>query len=220
MAKSWTNPCTIGYEIKVRRDDFLKDEKWLNYIDFCNQFYFVCPPKVILPNEIPEQAGLYVSTVNAKRLYLKKKAPFREIQIPDTIFKYILMSRVKLDLEYCRDQNQYWQNWLKTKDEKKELGWNVSCKIRQEMERRCFKVETENHRLEIENKKLAEAKAMLNKLGVNIFSWNLERDIGQKLTELKTGLPIELKPNLEAASQHIMKALNIIHKKTNTNEYE
>jgi len=216
MAKSWTNPCTIGYEIKIARNDFLKDEKWRNYLNFCNQLYFVAPPKIINPEEVPEEVGLFISTVNGTRLYMKKKALFRNIEMPETVFRYILMNRVKLDLEYQRDRKLYWQNWLKEKDEKKELGWNVSYKIRQEMERRCHKVETENHKLKRENDQIAEAKAIFDKLGLNLFSWHLEQDIKDKIREVNSGLPGGLKSNLEIAAEHLMKAINICTARSDT----
>jgi hypothetical protein len=41
MEKSWANPRIIGYEVKVSRSDFLRDTKWHEYLDTCNEFYFV-----------------------------------------------------------------------------------------------------------------------------------------------------------------------------------
>lgn len=53
MKKSWASPVTIGYEIKVTRNDFLRDQKWMRYLEFCNEFYFVTHSNIISPNEIP-----------------------------------------------------------------------------------------------------------------------------------------------------------------------
>jgi len=53
MKKSWSNPYTYGYEIKASRSDFLQDEKWLNYLPYCNYFSFVCLPGLIEPEELP-----------------------------------------------------------------------------------------------------------------------------------------------------------------------
>ena len=43
MRKSWSKPALYGYEIKVSRQDFLKDDKWPDYLPMCNELYFVCP---------------------------------------------------------------------------------------------------------------------------------------------------------------------------------
>lgn len=41
ITKSYTKPCIIGYEIKVSRSDFLGDNKWHLYLQYCNEFFFV-----------------------------------------------------------------------------------------------------------------------------------------------------------------------------------
>ncbi len=51
-----------GFEIKVSRSDFLKDEKWQRYSEFCSSLSLVCPKDMIKPEEIPRPFGLlYVS---------------------------------------------------------------------------------------------------------------------------------------------------------------
>jgi hypothetical protein len=74
MRRSWSRPNTYGYEIKVNRSDFINDDKWNNYLKYCSDFYFVTYPGIIEVNEIPEEVGLLVTSVNGKRLYTKKKA--------------------------------------------------------------------------------------------------------------------------------------------------
>lgn len=41
-----------GYEIKMSRADFLSDEKWMNYSEFCSSLSVVCPEGLIQKNEI------------------------------------------------------------------------------------------------------------------------------------------------------------------------
>lgn len=96
MKKSWLNPCTIGYEIKVSRSDFTSDTKWQKYLDYCNEFYFVCPDGLIRKEELPKGVGLLWVSRNAKTLYRKRFAETNNIQIPDSIFRYILMSRTTI----------------------------------------------------------------------------------------------------------------------------
>lgn len=47
-----------GYEVKISRSDFKSDDKWTEYLPFCNKFYFVCPPDLIQPSELPKEIGL------------------------------------------------------------------------------------------------------------------------------------------------------------------
>ncbi|GAG15780.1 unnamed protein product, partial [marine sediment metagenome] len=39
MKRKWSPITTIGYEVKVSRSDFLNDDKWQGYLQYCNQFY-------------------------------------------------------------------------------------------------------------------------------------------------------------------------------------
>jgi len=50
------------FEIKTSRSDFLRDNKWQNYLDYCNYFAFVVPEGLIDKSELPENVGLvYIS---------------------------------------------------------------------------------------------------------------------------------------------------------------
>jgi Uncharacterized protein conserved in bacteria len=52
-------------EIKVARADLLGDGKWLDYLDFCDRFFWAVPPQLarLLEQEryLPAQAGLIVA---------------------------------------------------------------------------------------------------------------------------------------------------------------
>ena len=47
MKKKWSQPLSVGYEIKISRGDFLNDNKWMGYLPYCNELYFVCPVGLI-----------------------------------------------------------------------------------------------------------------------------------------------------------------------------
>lgn len=47
-----------GFEIKVSRSDFLKDDKWQTYLRYFNRFFFVTPPGLIKPDELPPEIYL------------------------------------------------------------------------------------------------------------------------------------------------------------------
>lgn len=129
MKRSWANPCTWGYEVKITRADFLQDNKWQTYLSECNQFYFVCPSGVIRLDECPDEAGLMYVSKTGTRLYTKKKAPHRAGGPSVEILQYILFSRAIIEDRYHHrdheDKRQFWTRWLKEKKIDQELGWRV-----------------------------------------------------------------------------------------------
>lgn len=174
MKKSWANPMLTGYEIKVSRADFLKDDKWMNYLGYCHQFYFVCPVGVIKPEECPEQAGLLHVTSTGSRLYTKKKAPTRDSNEGEVmlLMEYLLMCRTRIcktNLYHYekRDNVKYWEEWLKEKEHKRNLGWMVSGRFKkwyEELRRSTIK---ENEDLKNQNKHLENVKTLCDELGID-----------------------------------------------------
>ena len=213
MKKSWTNFRAFGYEIKVNRGDFLRDNKWQGYLKYCTDFYFVAPPGIVQPEELPQDIGLLVSSTNLKRLYTRRKAVNRKVDIPVSIFIYVLMWRANIIRENQGGGLKYWRRWMAEKDEKKELGYNVSRKIREITGKRIHSVEVENHRLQKENEKLNIVKSILDKLGVDsnrISSWNAEQRIREKIKEIETGIPEGLEGYLDGALKNIQKIMEVL----------
>lgn len=101
MRASWTKPATIAYEVKVDRSDFLNDQKWPNYLPCCNELWFVCPSGLIAVEEVPEQAGLLWVAKTGTKLLTKKKAPFRDVELSEDLWRYLLMCRTRI----TRDQH-------------------------------------------------------------------------------------------------------------------
>lgn len=186
MAKSWANPKTVAYEIKISRNDFLRDDKWRTYLDYCSEFYFAAPPGIIDPSELPDEAGLLVCSKNAKMLYTKKKAPERSVKIPENIFRYILMWRSEICGERSVDHTQYWKDWLKKKSEKRDLGYLVSKTIREHVR----KVDLKNNGLRRDNERLQETKTILDKLGFKPYEmdWDKENKLRRRIQEINTGI--------------------------------
>jgi hypothetical protein len=98
LKRTWSPVTAIGYEIKVSRSDFLRDDKWTGYLGTCHQFYFVCPYGLIQQEELPDDVGLMWVTKKGGRLYTKRKAVRHN---PDSdafsrIMTYVLMSRTRI----------------------------------------------------------------------------------------------------------------------------
>ncbi len=96
LPRSWVKP-VWGYEIKVSRSDFKRDDKWRVYLEYCHRFAFVVPHGMIVKEEIPDEAGLLWTSKDGKRLRWVKYAPTRDVQIPTSIFHYVLIWRAAFD---------------------------------------------------------------------------------------------------------------------------
>jgi DNA repair MmcB-like protein len=181
MKKSWSNPLSIGYEIKVSRSDFLQDTKWHGYLDYCQEFYFAAPVGVIDPKELPPEVGLVVCSRNAKMILTKKKAQRRNIEIPESFYRYVLMNKINasdLNDEFSRSSKvRYWERWLKNKEINSELGYHVSKVVSESLvegKRRSDKLE-----IEIEALKLVKDFCERNQINYTYYNW--KQDIQAKI---------------------------------------
>ena len=187
MKRSWTQPNTWGYEVKVRRSDFIDDTKWPGYLAHCNQFSFVCPWGLIKPEELHEGCGLIWVTQGGRRLIAKVAAPRRDIEPPVELMTYVLMSRTEirgrlgidgLPMSATRERSlNYWRAWLAEKEESRELGYEVSAAIRA----RVVAADNEAEKAQKLMVRVNEVDRILQStLGVSLSglsSWCIERDI-------------------------------------------
>jgi len=214
MARSWAHPITYGYEIKVNRSDFINDNKWQGYLEYCNELYFVCPPKLINPSEVSEDVGLLWSSQNCTRLYTKKKAPWRNVEIPENLYRYILITRMhitKCANENEKDSKKKWEEWLAKKEVNRSFGNMLGKKLRQVIDEKIIDVSNENEWLKRENAKLNEVKEFLNKLHVNIYSYRLENHIRDRLSQFDAGISQELLQTLKNAYITLENTLKVIN---------
>jgi hypothetical protein len=192
----------VGYEIKVSRGDFLQDEKWQGYLPYCNKFYFVCPAKMIDPKEVPADAGLLWSSVNAARLYSKKEAPYRNVEIPESLYRYLLFSRTRVvgerdERQYCKE---YWQDWMNKREIDADFGWRVSKAIREVVEKRITVVETESRNLKQQMKSYDAVQQLLRDLNMvgddgHVCEWSAEN----RIRDLQKAVPPKLLRAIAAA---------------------
>ena len=168
MHKSWAHPLTIGYEIKVSRQDFIHDVKWTNYLDYCNEFYFVSPPGVIAVNEVSDDVGLYWTCGAGNKVYQKKKAKFRDVIIPDSLWRYILMWRARIGDEInpnVQTKQDEWRHWLENRKVDYQFGHMVGRAVREEIHNKITDVNNENERIKNLVAKYEDIKQLLVKLG-------------------------------------------------------
>lgn len=182
MNKSWANATVTAYEIKVNRNDFLRDEKWTDYLPLCNCFYFVCPHGTIKPEELRKGVGLIYVSKTGTRLFMKRKAVHRKVRIPEEVWRYIMMCRVEI-VDERRDVSSagFWRKWLEEKIEKQKLGYEVSTRIRRLYEKA---VEKRKHAEDLVAG-YALFQERLRAVGIDpdepIHSWAIDREIDELL---------------------------------------
>jgi len=203
MKKSWTNPTTWGYEIKVSRGDFLNDNKWQNYLPYCSDFYFVCPNGLIDKSELPQEVGLIA--VHGERLYTKKKAVRRNIVIPEGLYRYILMNRVAVTREYrnYKDLN-YWQDMLEQAQGKKQLGWALKHKIGELVKGQRRDLERENEQLQNKIERYEAVDKFCAEHGINLGcnQWRLADHLKEKVIP-KPAISLELRVALQSLQRQL-----------------
>lgn len=210
VRKSWTDPCVWGYEIKVNRSDFLRDEKWGRALTYCNQFYFACPSGLIHPEELPAEVGLLWAAKTGTRLFTKRKAPHREPEIPEEIWRYILFWRAKIIpsmQETASDTREYWKAWLARKGEDKNLGWCVSKTLAQKYERDVIAVKQKQKELDEALIRYRRLEQALLDLDISLHDLRSTETIRAKLAE------IGMNPSTGEAVDLLQKAIWLLRKR-------
>lgn len=202
MLRSWTNYRTFGYEVKVSRSDFLHDDKMQGYMPLCHEFYVVCPAGVVNSlDELPDGAGLMISSPNHRRLITKKKAKFRDVPDPVMVYRYILMARARIDRDgYYMEEGKeiFWRAWLERKEYTQRIGHMASKSIGEVVKKRIEEVESENKRLQRMNEGYSEIKAMLENLDIKYNGYNTW-GVKDRLEAYKKGFPEELRRSMQSS---------------------
>lgn len=191
MPKSWVRGKCIGYEVKVSRSDFLRDDKYDRYRDLCHELYLVAPKGVLSVEELPADVGYIEVSTGGKRLITKRKAVTRQIEWPVDLLRYILMCRSRIGAErYEGDpssRRRFWESWLEERKIDIDFGHRVSKRIGEAVRAEITSVRLENDRLKRENEMYADLKAQLDRLGIQqgsrYSSWSIANAVREKLDE-------------------------------------
>lgn len=186
LKKSWTNPRSDGYEIKVSRSDFVKDEKWESYLEFCTHFWFVCPWGLIDKAELPAGVGLVYVSKNAKVLRTVRKAARHEggEVLHPALAQYVLQSRIKVRpaWEGRRQDAEYWRAWLAERRSQKELGGDVAAEFALRFGEIQIKIKM--GQAEARNQQLEKVQAWCAEVGIDVAAhrWDLEEVVKRKIS--------------------------------------
>lgn len=193
IKKSWANPCIDGYEIKVDRQDFLRDEKWMGYKEYCNRLSFVCTKGLIEPGELPDDIGLVYYNSDRRTLYTKRKAVYREIEVSVDMLYYILMNKLDSDRHpFFSSQRGMLEAYVIDKEERRFLGRKVESKLLEELNKAVKdkqKTESELIGYKKDAEKFEKVKEIMMSVGLRTYSWNWEE-------ELKLALQSKISPKV------------------------
>lgn len=195
LCRSYSPLRTIGYEIKVSRQDFERDQKWTGYLDLCHEFYFVCPGGLIRAIDLPQRVGIVWAS--KEKLFTKRKAEYVEPDITKltNLLIYIVMARSQIVANmYDRDATpqpsklESLRNYIELAEQKKELAYFVKGHVR-----RIYDEVMSKHRtLQSREGNIANFKAALEKLGIiwnpegNFWTDNMK--VENAIRELKKGI--------------------------------
>lgn len=208
MNKSWANRRVIAYEVKVSRSDFLRDKKWPDYLPFCNELYFVVPKGMVSVSEIPAECGLLEASTNVARLITKKAASYRSVEIPDSIYRYILMSRARIGAELATTRRgEQWIQWLKDRQRDKEIGWEVANFLGN----KTMAIHRENQQLKQRQEEL-EARVKEVREVCDRYNVHLDWGAAHNLEEKIRGLQKILDGSIESHLRRVLDDVNLLKK--------
>lgn len=182
LRKTWSPITTIGYEVKVSRSDWRRDEKIDTYAGLCHLLFVVAPKGVVEVAELPLGVGLLEPVGDGSRLVTRRKPTRREVDIPTHLLLYVLMCRVDIKSEQptwdYRSDRREWRvkelrEWLEKKDERRAMSYAISEKIRAQFD----KQEAEISRLTRRMEELEQVERRIVELGFDpkqgVNSWQV-----------------------------------------------
>lgn len=211
MNRSWARPCYTAYEIKVYRSDFLSDKKWRYYLPYCNEFYFVAPKGMIRPDELPPEAGLMeqLGGPQGRRLIRRKNAPWRDVEVPESLFRYVLMARVKVGrseylIEQTKDERaEEWRQFIAEKVALRKLGHEVAKAIREKAQH----LESENERLAKRMDTYDDIRELCQRLSIDpdeyVSAWTVEQRIKEQQKVFEPRLLVAMR-SLQSSLSHAL----------------
>ncbi len=185
IKRSWARPLFTGYEVKVSRSDWLRDDKWPYYMQFCHKLFVACPAGLVAPEELPEGVGLV--WYEHGKLSTRRQAPFRVITPSWDMLYYILISRTEPDPPLrLKSRAELARRWLANKGTwhalGRELGTELARRVDQ-LQAKCDELEMQNAKLKNQVERLNALETILHENGV--FWW--QPDGAEKLRERLAG---------------------------------
>lgn len=139
MKKSWANPAITVYEIKTSRGDFLADNKWTDYLKYCNLFSFAVAENVCDKSELPPEAGLILYNAEKDSIKTIRRPLWRPIDTPVGLYEVMLMRLSRNSGDYGRVMRvgsswyrQKIEDYVADKEYRQKLSRDFKSKIARE----------------------------------------------------------------------------------------
>lgn len=206
IKKSWAKPCITIYEVKTSRNDFVRDEKWPQYKDYCHRMYFACPTGMISPAELPNDVGLVYYNPEMDSITTRKKPAIRPIEIPWEMLYYLLLYRVDSDHShpFFSTQREMLEAWVQDKADRRNLGYFVSRKLAKTLKEN-EELRTKVGIMEKEVELLEEMREIMGRAGYRTYNWAIKE-------ELERALNSELPRGIEVAARNIKNEVERLEK--------
>ena len=127
VSKSWVKQRIVGYEIKVSRWDFLQDKKRPYYMQYVNDFYFICPADMIKKEEMAENVWLKYVYEDGSIKTIKKAKFMNNPPCVDMLW-YIIMSKLTSEV-WRRGYRGDIEKFIEEKWSARDLGRRFSSKL-------------------------------------------------------------------------------------------
>ncbi len=185
MRPSWSKPLVSIYEVKVSRQDFLRDEKWQNYLPYCNAFSFAVAQGVLDPSELAEGVGLFELSKTGTMLRCVRKPHTRpdDHKALSQVTKAVLMNRVwtrggmRIATSEGKTRAQRIAEWRETAESAEDVGRLMSNRASAEISKARSR---ERAALEqVETYKQFQAVLRLHGINPNSSVWGMERQLNQ-----------------------------------------
>jgi len=206
LLKTWSPITTIGYEVKVTRSDWRRDEKLTDYMALCHQLYIVAPKGVVPIEELPSGVGLIESVGDQYRLVTRRKAARRRIDMPVELLVYVLMCRAKITRERDDRDLPHWRvealrRWLAEKDDDRTLSYAVNEKLKRAFDKQGREIEETRSRI----KQLEHIEARIREFGFDPNEHSSRWKVLERLSQISGSIPDHLLNELSRLSDSILR---------------
>ena len=183
IARSYTKPRIRIFEVKISRSDFLRDNKWNLYLQYCHEFYFACPAGMIRPDELPLEVGLMWYDPDKKTVRTKRKAAYRPEPGADMedMYKYILYSAIKSDrTPFFNARLEYAKAYLEDRAYRRNVGISLGSRLAGDLqaaieETECLKKQVPNR--EFLNRLI---QLLIRKHVIRSYQWDPDRATSER----------------------------------------
>ena len=185
LRRSWSPETTFGYEVKVSRGDWLRDQKIAEYAKHVHLMFVVAPEGIVQATELPVGCGLLEVAKTGRRLFTRQKTVRNEHPDLLPIALYLLMSRVRIT-KNMQDRGELRAERLAAALEgtmvpdSRELGTRVAREVgvyREDLERRV-------HEAEIKEGRCQKVESVARELGIDLGSWGLEAHARERFQDI------------------------------------